>query len=122
MTERRSEDRLERARQAASRGEWAEAHALFAEAHDDQPLQVEDLAFFAGVAYAAGHLEITIELWERAHADAVRVGDALAAAGAAVRVAMHLLLDSGLMAPVRGWLSRAERHLQGQPEGAIHAW
>ena len=37
----------------------------------------------------------------------------VAAAGAAVRVAMHLLFDTALMAPVRGWLARAERLLDG---------
>src|ERR671915_1228027 len=45
-----------------------------------------------------------------------------AAAGAALRVAMHLLLDTALMAPVRGWLARAERLLEGKDETAAHAW
>lgn len=35
---------------------------------------------------------------------------------------MHLLLDTALMAPVRGWLARAERLLEGQPESPAHAW
>ena len=53
---------------------------------------------------------------------AVRVGDQVAAAGAAVRVAMHLLFDTALMAPVRGWLGRAEQLLEGQDETSAHAW
>ena len=64
-----------------------------------------DLPVLAEVAYAAGHLDVAIEAWERAHALVVQAGDQLAAAGAAVRVAMHLLLDTALMAPVRGWLA-----------------
>ena len=76
----------------------------------------------AEVAYAAGHLDVTIEAWERAHALGVQAGDPVAAAGAAVRVALHLLLDTALMAPVRGWLSRAERLLEGQEEQSAHAW
>ena len=52
----------------------------------------------------------------------VEAGDRVGAAGAAVRVAMHLLLDTALMAPVRGWLARAERLLEGEPETAAHAW
>jgi len=35
---------------------------------------------------------------------------------------MHLLLDTALMAPVRGWLGRAERLLEGQGETPAHAW
>jgi tetratricopeptide (TPR) repeat protein len=81
-----------------------------------------DLPLLAEVAYAAGHLDVAIEVWERAHAEGVRAGDHLAAAGAAVRVAMHLLFDTALMAPVRGWLTRAE-HLLGAPgETPVDAW
>ena len=76
----------------------------------------------AEVAYAAGHLDVTIEAWERAHTEAVRAGDSLAAAGAATRVALHLLMDTALMAPIRGWVRRAERLLEGYDETPVHAW
>ena len=56
---------------------------------------------------------MTIETWERVHRASVQAGDHLAAAGAAVRVAMHLLFDTALLAPVRAWLTRAERLLKG---------
>ena len=81
-----------------------------------------DLGVLGEVAYAAGHLDVTIEAWERAYALCVEAGDKDAAAGAAVRVAMHLLFDTALMAPVRGWLARAERLLDGQPETSASAW
>ena len=81
-----------------------------------------ELASLGEVAYAAGRLEVTIDAWERAHAACVKLGDRVGAAGAAVRVAMHLLFDTALMAPVRGWLARAERLLEGQPEAPPHAW
>ena len=113
---------LERARDAASRRQWAEAHHLFTEANAAELLGPADLPLVAQVAYAAGHLDLTIETWERAHAESVRAGDSLAAAGAAVRVAMHLLFDTALMAPVRGWLSRAERLLDGPGDTPVHAW
>jgi tetratricopeptide (TPR) repeat protein len=74
------------------------------------------------VAYAAGHLDVTIEVWERAHAASLQAGDPVAAAGAAVRIAMHLLFDTALMAPVRGWLARAERLLEGQDETPAYGW
>jgi tetratricopeptide (TPR) repeat protein len=74
------------------------------------------------VAYAAGRLDVTISMWERAHAQSVHAGDHLSAAEAAVRVAMHLLFDAALMAPVRGWIKRAERLLEEFEETPVHAW
>jgi tetratricopeptide (TPR) repeat protein len=113
---------LEQARGAASRGDWQHAYDFVTQAESAGLLGPTDLPFFAEVAYAAGHLDVTIELWERAHAACVRAGDVVAAAGAAVRVAMHLMFDTTLMAPVRGWLARAERLLEGQGETPVHAW
>ena len=52
----------------------------------------------------------------------MRAGDQVGAAGAAVRVAMHLIFDTALMAPVRGWLGRAERLLEGHGDTPAHAW
>jgi tetratricopeptide (TPR) repeat protein len=113
---------LARAHEAASRGAWADAHESFREAVAAGVLPPQDVPMAAQVAYAAGHLDVTIELWERAHAMAVKGGDNLSAAGAAVRVAMHLLFDTALMAPVRGWLARAERLLGDHGETPVHAW
>jgi tetratricopeptide (TPR) repeat protein len=113
---------LERARDAARRGEWQQTLDLLIEVDTSAPLSGPDLALLAGVAYAAGRLDVTITAWERAHAQSVRTGDHLAAAEAAVRVAMHLLFDAALMAPVRGWIKRAERFLEGQDETPVHAW
>jgi len=113
---------VERARVAAASGEWDEAYALLDEADGAKLVGAGDLPLLAEVAYAAGHLDVTIDTWERAHAEAVRAGEPVAAAGAAVRLAMHLLFDTALMAPVRGWLARADRLLEGREPGAIHAW
>src|SRR5438093_2825617 len=113
---------LQRAREAAAREGWDEAYELLVQADAEGLLGPADLPLLAEVAYAAGHLDATIEAWERAHALCVQAGDAGAAAGAAVRVALHLLLDTALMAPVRGWLARAESLLEGQEEMAAHAW
>lgn len=110
------------ARGAVSRGEWQTAYELFAEADAAQQLGPEDLGVFADAAYAAGQLDVAIETWERIHAQAVAAGARQAAAGAAVRVAMALLFDTALMAPVRGWTSRAERLLEGAIDSPVHAW
>jgi tetratricopeptide (TPR) repeat protein len=110
------------AREAAARGDWEEAYDRLMKADADGPMGQAELGLLGEVAYAAGHLDVTIEAWERAHTLCVQAGDPVAAAAAAVRVAMHLLLDTALMAPVRGWLARAERLLEGQEETPAHAW
>lgn len=115
-------DLLGRAREAAAEGDWKRAHEILADADAKGLVRPADLPFVADIAYAAGHLDTTIDAWERAHAAAVRSGDDLAAAGAAVRIAMHILFDTALMAPVRGWLARAERLLQGREPTPVHAW
>ena len=113
---------VQRAREAAARGDWDEGYTLLMKADAEGLLGPADLPLLGEVAYAAGHLEVTIEAWERTHALSVEAGDVVVAAGAAVRVAMHLLLDTALMAPVRGWLARADQLLEGQHETPAHAW
>ena len=113
---------VERAHNATGRGDWQQAFDLFMKADESGLLTATDLSVLGEVAYAAGQLDVSIEAWERAHAACTQAGDQLAAAGAAVRVAMHLLFDTALMAPVRGWLARAERLLEGRDESPAHAW
>jgi tetratricopeptide (TPR) repeat protein len=122
MTDAVGETLVQRAREAASRGDWEAAFELFMQADRDGLAGPSDLPVLGEVAYAAGHLDVTIEVWERAYALGVEAGDKEAAAGAAVRVAMHLLFDTALMAPVRGWLARAERLLECQGETPANAW
>src|SRR3954467_483986 len=110
------------AQEAAARGEWEAAYDVLMEVDANGLANRADLPLLGEVAYAAGHLDVTIEAWERVHRLSVEAGDPVAAAGAAVRVAMHLLFDTALMAPVRGWLARAERLLAGQPETPASAW
>ena len=107
---------------AAARGDWQQAFDLLMTADADQLLTSTDLPVLGEVAYAAGHLDVTIEAWERAYSASMRAEDPAAAAAAAVRVAMHLLFDTSLMAPVRGWLARAERLLDGRGESSAYAW
>src|SRR5688572_11451909 len=112
----------QRAREAAGRGDWPQAYDLLARADAATRLSGPDLELLATSAYAAGHVEVTIDAWERLHADAVRGGNHLAAAGAATRVALHLLFDTALLAPIRGWAARAQRLLEGHDDTPVHAW
>ena len=111
-----------RAHQSASRGDWGAAFELFMALEAGGSLDPADLRVLADVAYAAGHLDVTITAWERVYATCLASGDRVAAGGAAARVAMHLLFDSALMAPVRGWLTQAERLLDGEADSPAHAW
>jgi tetratricopeptide (TPR) repeat protein len=113
---------LAQGREAAARSDWPRAYDLLVRADQLTRLSLEDLGLLAQVAYASGHLETTIEAWERAHTQAHQAGDSLAAAGAACQVALHLLMDTALMAPVRGWVRRAERLLEGYDQTPVHAW
>jgi hypothetical protein len=122
MSDEVSEAVVRSGRDAAARGDWQAAFDLLMKADADGLAGPADLPVLGEVAYVAGHLDVTIEAWERAYAACVEAGDTGAAAGAAVRVAMHLLFDTALMAPVRGWLARAERLLEGQGETPANAW
>jgi tetratricopeptide (TPR) repeat protein len=122
MSDGAGADVVERARGAAALRDWQQAFDLLMAADADGLLATTELPVLGEFAYAAGHLDVAIETWERAHAACLQAGDQVAAAGAAVRVAMHLLFDTALMAPVRGWLVRAEELLEGRGETPAHAW
>src|SRR5687767_4923291 len=112
----------DRCRDAAARGNFRQAYVLLIEADASAPLARPELGLLAEAAYATGHVDVTIESWERVHAESLRQGDAMASASAAVRVVMHFMMDTALMAPVRGWLNRAEPLLAGTGETRVHAW
>lgn len=113
---------LDRARDAAGHGDWNQAYELLARVDATAGLSGSDLELLATSAYAAGHVEVTIDAWERRHAEALRGGNDLLAAAAAARVALHLLFDTALLAPIRGWAARTERLLRGQSDTPVHAW
>jgi tetratricopeptide (TPR) repeat protein len=104
-------ERVEAARRAMGLGEWIQALALLdvAGASDS----AECLEVRAEASYGAGDFEGCVGAWEDLHSLLVRRGDQVEAGRVAAMVAMYLMMDTGLMAPVRGWLRCAERHLEG---------
>ena len=113
---------VERARETAARSDWRRALDLLMEADTDGLLAPTDLPVLGEVAYAAGQARGGHRgVGARPHG-VPQAGDQVAAAAAAVRVAMHLLFDTALMAPVRGWLARAERLLEARGETPAYAW
>ncbi|MDX1619675.1 MAG: hypothetical protein R3320_01700 [Nitriliruptorales bacterium] len=106
---------------AVARGAWSDALEAFGSAPLDEA-PVEALPLLAQVAYAAGDLDLTIGAWERAHTANLAAGNPNEAALAASRVAMHLLYDTALLAPVRGWLTRTDKLLDEGQDTPAHAW
>jgi class 3 adenylate cyclase len=118
MSEVRDDTRLEQAREALGRHAWDESYRLLMEADRDGQLGPDELPMLVQSAYLAGHPEVSRETWERAYADAVRRGDTLKAAEAALELAF-LLVDAGFVAQVRGWVGRADRLLENHPDSPL---
>lgn len=76
----------------------------------------------AARAYHEGDFEAAITAWEQLHAHQLAAHDPLGAARSATTLAIYLMMDTGLMAPVRGWAARADRLLEDADESETHAW
>jgi tetratricopeptide (TPR) repeat protein len=94
---------------AAERGDWAGVLTLIGEG-DVAP---DALELRASALYAIGRFEEAVGTWEQLHMRWLAADDRPEAARAAAMVAMYLMMDTGLMAPVRGWLRRADRLTDG---------
>ena len=113
-------DGIDGARAAVEAGDWARAHDLL-QAIPPGKHTAASLELTAQVAYNVGEFEATIDAFERLHALHVAQGDQVLAGAAAAMVAMYLLMDTGMMSTVRGWLRTADRHLVGTDGTAAHA-
>ena len=102
-----------------SAGRWREALDLVA--GEDASSSAECLEVRAQAAYGAGDFEVCVQAWEDLHSLYVRQGDRIEAARAAAMIAMYLMMDTGLMSPVRGWLRSADRHLEGVDDHPVRA-
>ena len=111
-----------RAIAAIDLGHWREALDLLRAAEHERALSDDEVELLAQAAYGAGEFEAAISAWELLHTRYTASGDVVAAANAATTVSLYLMMDTGLMAPVRGWATRAERLLEGHEESAVHAW
>lgn len=111
---------LQLARAAVDRGDWHGALQLLADVHDDAS-SAEAWELRAHARYGAADFEGCLEAWEALYELRLAEGDEMDAARAAVMLSMFLLIDTGLMASVRGWLRRAERLLVGHTDTPSHA-
>ena len=107
-------------RSAVDRGEWRDALGLLAQC-GEIAASAEGLELRARAEYGNGGFEASVSAWEDLHTLLLDEGNIAEAARAAAMVAMFLMMDTGLMAPVRGWLRRAERLVEGHAEVPAHA-
>lgn len=114
-------DELGRARDAFRAHAWQVAFDLFSACDREVPLGAEDLLCLADAAYWSGRPEVSLAVTERAHGACLVRGDN---AGAAL-AALFLYLDHRTRSEsslATGWLRRAERLLEGQPECSAHGF
>jgi tetratricopeptide (TPR) repeat protein len=109
---------LDAARAAADEGAW---ERVLDALPDETGLSDDALELRAAGLYAAGALDQCLECWQRLHARHAAAGRRDLAARAAAMTALFLLIDTGLMAPVRGWIARAERALGETTNGPAQA-
>ena len=113
-------DPLAGAGAAVAHGDWQGALDLLDELGPDGNTAA-GLELRAQAAYGSGRFEAAVSAWEDLHSLVVEQGDQAEAARAAAMTAMYLMMDTGLMAPVRGWLRRAERLVEGHDDAPAHA-
>ena len=113
-------DRLDQLRAAVERGDWHLARDLAA-GREGEADTAEGLELCAQAAYGSGDLEGCVSGWEGLHSLHLSEGNNAEAARTAAMIALYLMMDTGLMAPVRGWLKRADRLLEAQSELPAHA-
>lgn len=106
------------AREALQAGDFAAALRSLAAVGDTSPAWFE---LRAQASYGDGAYEDAVEAWEQLHALHRAAGERVPAARAAAMTAMLLLVDSGLLSTVRGWVRRAQRLLEGENDTPVHA-
>jgi len=111
---------LTAANEAYRQADWAATLRLL-DAAEPGGESAEGLELRAMAAYGNGDYEASVAAWERLSERHAADGEPADAARAAAMAAMFLLIDTGLMATVRGWLRRAERLLVGLDGTPAHA-
>lgn len=114
-------DELERGREAYAGRAWAEAHDLLSRAHDDEPLEAQDLELLSTSAFMLGRDDRCIEWLERAHQRHLEDGETLGAVRCAAWLVLNLA-SRGEIGPATGWLGRAQRLLGPEGECAERGW
>src|SRR5688572_26106574 len=109
------EERLATGREAVARRSWPEAYEALHGADAGTELGPDDLELLAKAAWWVGRPAESIAVRERAYAKFLERGDKQGAAFTALTLRrQYRMKNAGSVA--QGWLNRAERLLEGEPE------
>ncbi len=111
---------VEMGRKAIERRAWTDAVSAFNEVDEQEPLSPRDLELLADAAWWSGHPDESVDALERAFAGYVDAGSPTDAAGVAVLLA-YLGARRQAFSVVFGWVARAHRLLENEPESTVHA-
>ena len=106
---------LDQGRKSFQKKAWAEAFERLSAVDRESPLEPEDLVLLAQAALLIGREPEGVDLLNRVHQAYLNRGDVQFAARYAFWLGFTLL-TSGESATASGWLSRASRLLDGQPD------
>ena len=109
-------------RSAISARRWREGYDLLATAAARGELPPEDLELLAWSAYLTDEVLQVVPILERAYAGYVAAANNERAAAVAVQLAHEYGSVRSQKAIGSGWLARAERLLDGEPEGIAHGY
>lgn len=115
------EERITAGRDAVAHRAWPEAYEAFRPAYASGGLDADQLELFAKAAWWVGRPAEATEAWERAYGKHVERGEKLRAA--LVAITLRRQYGAKLAKSVaQGWLNRAERLLEGEPESIAHGY
>ena len=106
---------MARGREAAGRLAWADAYSALSLADRSSSLSPEDLELLATAAYLLGRVEDCLQALQRAQQLHAEAGESRRAARCAFWLAFHLG-SRGELGQAGGWLTRANRLLEHEPQ------
>jgi hypothetical protein len=109
---------LAQARRSTVDRSWLEACEAFASADRSAPLEAEDLGLWATAQLMLAQDEKALATLERAHYRYLERDETVPAARAAIWIGMNLAYG-GAVGPASGWLGRAQRLDDQEPEESV---